>query len=88
MSTTTGPGRPVRAMWKAFFIVIGQIAHVLDQEVVLDDGARDAHGVAFLEGIQADGRRGHLAGDDHHRDAVHVGRGNAGDGIGHARGRK
>jgi hypothetical protein len=59
--------------------------HVLDQEVVLDDGARDANGVALLEGIQANGGRGHLAGDDHHRNAVHVGRGNAGDRIGDAR---
>ena len=30
----------------------------------------------------------HLAGDDHHRDRVHVGGGDAGDGIGHARARR
>ena len=65
----------------------GHVAHILDQEIVLDDGARDAHCVALLEGVLADGRRGHLAGDDHHRDRVHVGRGDAGDGIGHARAR-
>ena len=40
--------------------------------VVLGDAARDAHRVALLEGIGADGRRGHLAGDRHHRDRVHV----------------
>jgi hypothetical protein len=72
-------------MWKRLFHVIGHVARILDQEVVLDDGPGDAHRVAFLEGIQADGMRRHLAGDDHHGDAVHVGRGNAGDGIGHAR---
>jgi len=65
-----------------------QVAHVLDQEVVLDDRARDADGVALLEGIQSDRRRGHLAGDDHHRDRVHVGGGDAGHGIGHARARR
>jgi hypothetical protein len=69
---------------EGLFHGLGQVAHVLDQEVVLDDGPGDADGVALLEGVQADGGRGHLAGDDHHRDAVHVGRGNAGDGIGHA----
>jgi hypothetical protein len=62
----------------------GQVANVLDQEVVLDDGPGDAHGVALLESVQADGRDGDLAGDDDHGDAVHVGRGNAGHGIGHA----
>ena len=29
--------------------------------------------VAFLEGVLADGAGGHLAGDDHQRDGVHVG---------------
>ena len=64
-----------------------QVAHVLDQEVVLDDRARDADGVALLEGVEADRRRRHLPGDDHHRDRVHVGRGDAGHGIGDARAR-
>ena len=62
-----------------------QVAHVLDEEVVLDDRPRDADGVALLERVQADRRRRHLAGDDHHRDRVHVGGRDAGDGIGHAR---
>jgi len=74
-------------MWKAFFIVSGQIAHVLDQEVVLDDGARDADRIALLEGDQTDGCRGHLTRDDHHRDAVHVGRSDAGHGIRQTRAR-
>mmetsp|Transcript_75033 Transcript_75033/g.176104 ORF Transcript_75033/g.176104 Transcript_75033/m.176104 type:complete len:330 (-) Transcript_75033:4705-5694(-) len=64
-----------------------QIAHVLDEEVVLDDWPRDAHRVALLEGIQADRRRGHLARDDDHRDRVHIGRRDAGDGIRDARAR-
>jgi hypothetical protein len=34
--------------------------------------------------IEPDGSRRHLAGHDHHGNAVHVGGGDAGDGIGHA----
>ena len=52
---------------------------------MLHAGAGDAHGVDFLEGILADGRGGHLAGDDHHRDRIAVGGGDAGDGVGRAR---
>ena len=67
MSTTTGPGRPLRAIWKAFFIDLRHMAHILDQEIVLDDRASNAHGIALLEGIQTDRMRRHLAGHDHHR---------------------
>ena len=70
---------------EGFFHHIGQIARILDQEVVLHDGARDAHGIAFLEGIQANSGRRHLAGHDHHRNAVHIGGGDAGHGIRHTR---
>jgi hypothetical protein len=59
-----------------------QVVDVLDQEVVLHARAGDAHHVHFLEGIQTDGRGGHLAGNHHHRNGVHIGRGNAGHGIG------
>ena len=59
--------------------------HCLDQEVVLDARPCDAHGVALLEGIQANGVGGHLARDDDHGDGVHVGRGNARDRIREAR---
>ena len=62
-----------------------EVIHVLHQEVVLHARACDAHGVALLEGVLADGERGHLAGDHHHRDRIHVGRGDAGDRVGHAR---
>ena len=64
---------------------LGQVLDVAHQEVVLDAGTRDAHGVAFLEGILADVRSRHLAADDDHGDGVHVGGGDAGDGIGDAR---
>jgi len=61
-----------------------QVAYVFDQEVVLDDRTGDAHRVALLKCVQADGGRGHLTRDDDHGDAVHVGRGNASDRIGDA----
>ncbi len=70
---------------KRLFHGLSQVFDVLDQKVVFHDGARDAHGVALLEGIHANRRCGHLTRDDHHGDAVHVGRGNARDGIGYAR---
>ena len=63
---------------------LGQILDVAHQEVVLDAGTRDANGVAFLEGVLADRRRGNLTADDDHRDRVHVGSGDAGDRVGHA----
>ncbi len=66
---------------------LGHLAHVLHQKVVLDDGARDTDGVTFLKGVQADGGRGHLTGDDHHGNAVHVRGGDAGDRVGDARAR-
>ena len=61
-----------------------EVADVLDQEIVLDHRARDADRVALLERVEADRRRRHLAGDDDHRDRVHVGRRDAGDGVGDA----
>jgi hypothetical protein len=36
MSTSTGPGLPVRAMWKGLAHGHRQVLHVLHQEVVLD----------------------------------------------------
>jgi len=47
--------------------------------------ARDADRVAFLEGVLADGVRRNLAREHHHRDRIHVRRGNAGHGVGHSR---
>ena len=62
-----------------------QIANVLDEEVVLHDRSRDADRVAFLEGVEPDRVRRHLAGHDHHRNRVHVGGGDTSDGIRHPR---
>ena len=73
---------------KCLFHDLGHIAGIFDQEIVLHDGAGNAHGVALLKGIQSNGGSGHLATDDDHGNAVHVGRGNTGDGIGEARARR
>jgi hypothetical protein len=70
-------------MWKAFLMVDCQILDILDQEIVLDAGTGDANRVAFLEGILTDILGRHLASDDHHRDGIHVGGGDAGNRIGH-----
>ncbi|MNV44158.1 hypothetical protein D3C71_1359070 [compost metagenome] len=60
----------------------GQIARVFDEEIVFDDGAGNTDRVALLEGIQPNGGRGHLSGNDHHRDAVHVRRSDTGHCVG------
>ncbi len=57
---------------------------VTHQEAVLGDRPGDADHVHLLKGIVADQRGGHLAGDDHHRDRIHVGGGDAGHGVGGA----
>ena len=38
MSTTTGPGRPVRAMWNAFFIVIAKSRTSFTRKLCLTTG--------------------------------------------------
>ena len=53
-----------------------QVLRVVDQVVVLGAGPGDADDINLLEGIVADQRRGHLAGQHHHRDGIHVGGGN------------
>ena len=58
---------------------------MLDDEAVLHDGARDTDHVGFLEGIGAHHAARHLAGQHHHRNRIHVGSGNAGNGIGRPR---
>ena len=62
-----------------------QFLDVLDEEVVLDARAGDADRVAFLERVLADGVGRHLAGEDHHRDRIHVRGGDAGHRVGDAR---
>ncbi len=59
-----------------------QIAHVLHQEIVLHTMPGDANRIALLESILADVEGRHLPGEYHHRDRIHVGRGDAGHGIG------
>ena len=78
MSTWTGPGRPVRAMWKASAMTRGDVVGVADQVVVLGHRQRDAGDVDLLEGVLADERRGHVAGDGDDRDGVQLRRGDAG----------
>ena len=63
----------------------GHIAGVFNQEIVFHDRAGDADRVALLECIETDRMGWHLTGDDHHGDAVHVGRGDTGDGVGYTR---
>ena len=46
-----------------------QVVGVADQEVVLGHRQRDAGDVDLLEGVLADQRAGHVAGDGDHRDA-------------------
>ena len=84
MSTTTGPGRPLLAMWKASCSTLRQFGDVLHQVVVLGAGPRDADGVAFLEGVVADEMGRHLSGDADDRDGVAERIGQAGDRVGGA----
>ena len=61
---------------------LGQVVDVLHQIVVLGAGPGDADDVHFLEGVVADQGGGHLAGDHHDGDGVHVGRSDAGHRVG------
>ena len=61
MSTWTGPGRPVRAMWNASLIDLRQVLSVADEVVLLGDRDGDARDVRFLEGVRADHGGGHVA---------------------------
>ena len=60
----------------------GEVVGGLQQEAVLDHGHSDAHDVGLLEAVRADDAARDLAGDDHHGDGVHVGRGDAGHRVG------
>ncbi len=65
----------------------GEFRGVLHEIIVLGAVARQANRIRLLKGIGADQVRGNLSGDDHQRDRIHEGIGNAGDGIGRARAR-
>ena len=84
MSTRTGPGRPVRAMWNASWIAARDVARVLDHDRVLDDRHRDAGDVGLLEAVGADQVGAHLAGDEDGRDRVHHRVGDRRDEVGRA----
>ena len=71
MSTSTGPGRPVRAMWNASWIARGISSGCWIMKRVLDDRHRDADRVGLLEAVGAEQLGAHLAGDEHDRDRVH-----------------
>ena len=61
-----------------------EIGRVLDQVAVLDDRQGDAGDVGLLERVETDEVPAHLAGDGHHRHAVHVGVGDGRDQVGGA----
>ena len=71
-------------MWNASWITCAELGGVLHQVIVLGAVAGDADGVGLLEGVGADQRGRHLAGDDDHRDRVHQRVGDAGDRVGRA----
>ena len=64
---------------------LGQIFDIAHKEIVFDAWPGNTDGIALLECVFTDGVRRHLTTDDHHRNRVHVGCGNASHGIGHAR---
>ena len=74
---STGPGRPVLAMWNASRNVSRQLVSGLQKVAVLHHRHGDAHDIGFLERVRADDAARHLARDHHERHAVHVGRRNA-----------
>jgi hypothetical protein len=84
MSTTTGPGRPLRAMWKAFFITSARSRTSFTRKLCLTIGRVMPTVSHSWKASEADRGGRHLPGDDHHRDRVHVRGGDAGDGIGDA----
>jgi hypothetical protein len=82
ISTTTGPGRPPDGQGEGLPQHPLQVAHILDQIVVLGDGPGHADGVHLLKGVRADGEAGHLAGDEEGGDGILVGVGDGGDQVG------
>ncbi|MNH15975.1 hypothetical protein D3C79_756010 [compost metagenome] len=70
---------------ECFFQNFGDFAGMFDHEAVLHDRPRNTDHVGFLEGIGTHHGARHLAGQDDHRNRVHVGGGNTGNGIGRAR---
>ena len=71
MSTRTGPGRPVRAMWNASWIVRGISSGCWIMNECLTIGIVMPSDVGLLEAVGAEQLGAHLAGDEHDRDRVH-----------------
>ena len=69
---------------KCFLDDARDVLDVLDQEIVLGARTRDADEVRFLKSVVADHRGRNLAGQHDHRGGIHVGVGDAGDGVGRA----
>ena len=63
---------------------VGQLIHVFDNVIVLGDGHGHAGDVHFLKAVQSQQIAGHVAGNGHYRNGIHIGGGNAGDQIGGA----
>ena len=61
---------------------IGQLVHVLHQEIAFGDGHGDAGDVHLLERVLADEVFTDVAGDEHHRRGIIIGGGDAGDQVG------
>ena len=80
MSMWTGPGRPVRDVERLGHDA-RQVVRVADQVVVLGHRQGDAVDVDLLEGILADQRAGHVAGDRDHRHRIEERRADAGDQV-------
>ncbi|SCU83807.1 hypothetical protein CNECB9_4260011 [Cupriavidus necator] len=62
-----------------------QTGNMANHKVVLDDWPGNADRIAFLECILPNQRGRNIAGDDHHRNRVEIGSGNACNGIGNTR---
>ena len=60
----------------------GDVVGVLHQIAVLGEGGHGPGDVHLLKDVPAQQVAGHLAGDGHHGDGVHVGGGDAGDQVG------
>ena len=79
-----GAGTPVRRDMERLVHDRAETVGVHHEIIVLGAVARDAHRVAFLEGVGADQRRRDLTGQHDHRNGIEQRVGDAGDGIGRA----
>ena len=81
-SITTGPGRPRRRDVERLLHDHRNVGRAPNEEAVLHDRTRYADHVGFLERIRTDQIGRHLAGNDDHRNRVHVRGRDTGDGVG------